>query len=426
MRTIPRLIRAAPVATTLLSHLIMSQHQISAQAPAPPATTPPATTPVTPMPPVVPPPPQPAPIMVVSPEVLPDRRTAFRLLAPKAEAVRLTGGDIPGLGPGAAMTKNENGVWEVTLGPLEPGAYRYAFNVDGTTVIDPRSSAISESNTNVWSLVNVPGSDWMDTKNVPHGAVAAVTYYSSALSKFRRMHVYTPPGYERGGTERFPVLYLLHGAGDNDDAWSSVGRAGFILDNLIAAGRAKPMIVVMPAGHARASFPGPGSAGPRPPVDEFEQDFMRDVLPTIEKNYRVVADRNHRAIAGLSMGGGQTLNLFMPHQEQFGYVGVFSSGLFGAFPFRRPGDTTPAVASTTRSPWEEQHLAKLDNAGWKKGLKLLWFSTGKDDFLLQTTRSTVDLLKKHGFNPVYAESAGGHTWSNWRNYLIEFAPLLFQ
>lgn len=151
---------------------------------------------------------------------------------------------------------------------------------------------------------------------------------------------------------------------------------------------------------------------------------MRDILPMVEKSYRVLADRNHRAIAGLSMGGGQTLNLFLPHQEQFGYVGVFSSGLFGAFPNRRPGSPTPVV--TVRSPWEEQHLAELDNEQWKKGLKLLWFSTGKDDFLLQTTRSTVDLLKKHGFNPLYAESSGGHTWSNWRNYLIEFAPLLFQ
>jgi enterochelin esterase-like enzyme len=362
---------------------------------------------------------------VVSPEVLPDRHITFRIFAPRAETVRLNGGDIPGNGPGAAMTKGENGVWEVTLGPLEPGAYRYNFGVDGVSTIDPRSSAISESNNNVWSLVVVPGSEWMDTKNVPHGAVAAVTYYSTVLGRFRRMHVYTPPGYE-SGNGRYPVFYLLHGAGDNDDAWSSVGRAGFILDNLIAAGKAKPMIVVMPAGHTRSfTFGGPPGSGARPPADEFEQEFLRDVMPAVEKSYRVLADRKNRAIAGLSMGGGQTLNLAIPHQDLFAYVGVFSSGLFGAFPRPRTGDTTPA-ATDARLSWEEQHIAELDNTAWKKGLKLLWFSTGKDDFLVQTTRSTVDLLKKHGFNVVFEESTGAHTWLNWRSYLIQFAPQLFR
>ena len=199
------------------------------------------------------------------------------------------------------MTKGTNGVWEVTLGPIDPGAYRYNFNVDGVSVIDPRNPATSESNNNVWSLVCVPGSDFMDTRDVPHGAVASLTYYSKTLQKFRRMHVYTPPGYERGGG-KFPVFYLLHGAGDSDDAWTSVGRAGFILDNLIADGKAKPMIVVMPAGHTRAF--GFGGGGPRPPTDEFVQDFLNDIMPCVEKNYRVYTDRAHRAIAGLSMGGG--------------------------------------------------------------------------------------------------------------------------
>jgi enterochelin esterase family protein len=261
----------------------------------------------------------------------------------------------------------------------------------------------------------------MDTKNVPHGAVAAVTYYSTALSKFRRMHVYTPPGYETG-EERLPVFYLLHGAGDSDDSWSSVGRAGFILDNLIAAGKAKPMIVVMPAGHTRAFGRGPGGppcAGTQPPPDEFVQDFVTDVMPYVEKHYRVLADREHRAIAGLSMGGSQTLNIAIPHLDQFAYVGVFSSGIFGIVP--RPGAPPPSGPS-----WEEQHQAELDNASLKKGLQLLWFSTGKDDFLLQTTHGTVDMFKKHGFEPVYAESTGGHTWINWHNYLNEFAPRLFR
>ena len=356
---------------------------------------------------------------VVSPEVFADRRVAFRILAPDAEAVRLSGSDIPGVGQGAEMTKDPNGVWEVTLGPLDPGAYRYNFNVDGVSVIDPRSSSISESNRNVWSLVYVPGSDFMDTKDVPRGAVAEVTYYSKSLKRFRRMHVYTPPGYE-SGQGRYPIFYLLHGASDCDDSWTSVGRAGFILDTLIAAGKAKPMVVVMPAGHTGPfRFRPPSDDASRPRVDEFVQDFLNDIMPYAEKNYRVYTDQQHRAIAGLSMGGGQTLNIAIPNLEKFAYAGVFSSGIFGI--------TGRGFGADSGGPtWEEQHKETLDNADLRKGLKLLWFATGKEDFLIETSRATVEMFKKHGFDVVYKESAGGHTWINWRDYLHEFAPLLFQ
>jgi enterochelin esterase family protein len=350
---------------------------------------------------------------VVSPEVAADRRVTFRILAPKAEAVRLTGSDIPGNGQGAPMTKDTNGVWEVTLGPIEPGAYRYHFNVDGVSVVDPRSPAISQSNNNVWSLVLVPGLEFQETREVPHGAVAAVTYYSTALKRFRRMHVYTPPGYE-SGSGQYPVLYLLHGAGDSDEAWGSVGRAGFILDNLIAASKAKPMVVVMPAGHT-----GPFRfGGARPAVDEFAQDFLNDIMPHVEKNYRVYTDREHRAMAGLSMGGGQTLNIGIPHLEKFAYLGVFSSGVFGITGRGREG--APPAPS-----FEEQHQQVLDDPKLKEGLRLFWFATGRDDFLVETSRATVAMLKKHQFNVVYQESDGGHTWTNWRNYLYAFAPQLF-
>ncbi|HLJ58032.1 MAG TPA: alpha/beta hydrolase-fold protein [Chthonomonadaceae bacterium] len=359
----------------------------------------------------------------VSPEVSPDRRIVFRIYAPRAESVRLNAGDIPGVGGGGAMKKDDNGVWELTVDPVPPGAYRYTFNVDGVATVDPRSPATSESNNNAWSLVLAPGSELMDTKSVPHGAVAAVTYYSSVLARFRRMHVYTPPGYE-SGKGRYPVFYLLHGASDSDDSWSSVGRAPVILDNLIAAKKAVPMIVVMPAGHTRNSFTVPPPGAPRPPADEFEQEFLHDILPYVEANYRSINDRAHRAIAGLSMGGGQTLNLLIPNQEKFAYAGVFSSGLFGAFPNRRPGAEPPAPDA--RSPYEDQHKAELDNAQWKRGLKLVWFSTGRDDRLMPTTQSTVALLKRHGFDVHFQESAGGHTWLNWRDYLSEFAPLLFR
>jgi enterochelin esterase-like enzyme len=354
--------------------------------------------------------------VVVSPEVQPDRHVTFRILAPQAQNVRLAGSDIPGNGPGAPMTKAENGVWEVTLGPIDPGAYRYNFNVDGVAVIDPHNPSISESNNNVWSLVYIPGAEFMDTTDVPHGAVAAVTYYSTSLKRFRRMHVYTPPGYEEG-KGKFPVFYLLHGAGDCDEAWTSVGRAGFILDNLIAAKKAKPMVVVMPAGHTTRTFGGRRAPGA---PDEFVEDFMTDIMPYAETHYRVYTDRAHRAIAGLSMGGSQTLNIAIPHLEKFAYIGVFSSGLIGSFG-GRAGAAPPAGPT-----WEQQHQAELDNASAKKGLRLFWFSTGKDDGLISTTRGTVDMLKKHGFEPAFQESPGAHTWINWRNYLDQFEPQLFQ
>ena len=358
--------------------------------------------------------------VVTSPEVQPDRRVVFRILAPNAQAVKLAGSDIPGNGPGAPMTKGDNGVWEVTMGPIDPGAYRYNFNVDGVSVIDPRNPSISESNTNVWSLIYIPGAEFMDTANVPHGAVAAVTYYSTSLKRFRRMHVYTPPGYEEG-KGKYPVFYLLHGAGDCDEAWTSVGRAGFILDNLIAAKKARPMVIVMPAGHTTRSFGARGGRGPGAP-DEFVQDFETDIMPYAESHYRVYTDRAHRAIAGLSMGGGQTLNIAIPHLDKFAYIGVFSSGVFGIVPMGRGNAAAPAPAPS----WEEQHKAELDNAALRKGLKLVWFSTGKDDGLITTSRATVDMLKKHGFEASFQESPGAHTWINWRNYLNEFAPQLFQ
>ncbi len=350
---------------------------------------------------------------VVSPEVAADRHVTFRILATKAEEVLLSGSDIPGVGRGAAMTKDPNGVWEVTLGPIESGAYRYNFNVDGVSVIDPRNSATSESNNNTWSLVYVPGADFMDTKDVPRGAVAEVTYYSKSLKRFRRMHVYTPPGYE-SGEGKYPIFYLLHGASDCDDSWTSVGRAGFIMDNLIAAKKAKPMVVAMPAGHT-GSFRFGGS---RPSVDEFAQDFLNDLQPYVEKHYRVYTDRQHRAMAGLSMGGGQTINITFPNLEEFAYIGVFSSGVF-SLNRRRPQDESQPT-------WEEQNKESLDNAKLKKGLKLVWFATGKEDFLIETSRSTVELLKKHGFDVVFKETDGAHTWINWREYLNEFASQLFQ
>jgi enterochelin esterase family protein len=372
-----------------------------------------------------------APIFT-SPEVSADRRVTFRLYAPDATSVSIRAGDIPAAAREVAQfTKHENGVWEATTGALEPGAYRYVYVVNGVIVIDPRNTAISESNTTAWSVVAVPGSEMFDTKNVPHGAVASIYYQSTALGRTRRMHVYTPPGYETS-TTKYPVFYLLHGAGDCDDSWTSVGRANFILDNLIAANKAKPMIVVMPAGHTTTAPTGRGAAAPAaapgPARDEFTADFLTDILPYVEKHYRVIPDRAHRAIAGLSMGGSQTLNIGIPNLEKFAYIGVYSSGLLGPRPAPAAPGAAPAAAPAAPfgSAWAQQNAAVLDNAAAKKGLKLFWFSTGADDGLMPATKSTVELFSKHGFTPVFKESPGGHTWLNWRNYLVEFTPQLFQ
>ena len=414
-----------------------------AQEPARPAQPPPAAPQAA----------RPQAPQVTSPEVAADGRITFRIYAPQAQAVRLSAGDIPGMGQGGNApqpVKAENGVWEVTVGPVAAGAYRYNFNVDGVSTIDPRNPATSESNNNTWSLVVVPGSDLWDTKDVPHGAIAAVTYKSTALGRFRRMHVYTPPGYELGrGT--YPVFYLLHGAGDSDHSWWTVGRAGFILDNLIASKQARPMIVVMTAGHTSR---GAANAVGRSATEEFVDDFTKDVIPYVESHYRVSKGRANTAIAGLSMGGSQTLAVAIPRLERFGYVGVFSSGLIGAFPNvggRGRGAAAPAAPAATPAPAatttpaattastapaaqagprtaaeiETAYAAKLSDPALKKGLTL-WFATGKDDFLLTTTQATVDLFKKHGFAPVFKETDGGHTWINWRAYLAEFTPLLFQ
>jgi enterochelin esterase family protein len=352
---------------------------------------------------------QSAPPRVQSPEWNAAGDLTLRIRAPQASSVRLTsGGDIPGLapGPGQALRRDADGVWSVTLPGVGGGGYRYSFSVDGVATLDPNNRHVSESNGNAWSLVYVPGQDFMNTNPVPHGAVAEVTYASSVLGRHRRMHVYTPPGYERGSA-RYPVLYLLHGAMDSDDSWSTVGRAGSILDNLIAAGKAESMIVVMPDGHTAPFTLGASSL----PIADFTQEFTKDIKPYIESHYRARTGRNDTAIAGLSMGGAQTLEIATTNLDRYAYIGVYSSGVFGI------GDDTS---------WEDAHRSQLDDAKVRAGLKLLWFATGSEDCLLDTTKQTVAMFDRHGFDVKYVESGGGHTWINWREYLATFAPQLFK
>lgn len=353
-------------------------------------------------------PPRKGPPPYTSPEVK-DGKVTFRLRAAKAEKVGLASSDIPGGGQGPrAMKKGDGDLWEITL-DVAPGTYRYRLDVDGVPVVDPRNPAVSESFGNAWSLVRVPGAAFMDTADVPHGAVAAVTYHSKTTGRTRRAHVYMPPGYETG-TDKYPVFYLLHGAGDCDDSWTSVGRAADILDNLIAAKAAVPMIVVMPAGHD-GKFAFGRAAGGAAPAARFEDDFEKDLRPHIEKTYRAKTDRANRAIAGLSMGGLQTLNIFASMPADYSAVGVFSSGVFGN--------------AEAREAWAKQHAESLSAAA-KDGPKVLWFATGKDDFVLSSTKGTIELLRKLDLKPEYKETAGGHTWINWQQYLNVFAPKLFR
>jgi enterochelin esterase-like enzyme len=353
------------------------------------------------------------------PAVTPDRQIVFRISAPQAQAVKLFSSDMFGQQAKSEMKKADNGLWEITVGPIEPGAYRYNFDVDGVTVLDPSNPSLSESLMNAWSLVYVPGADFMETKDVPHGAVASITYFSKSLNRFRRMHIYTPPGYETS-SQKYPIFYLLHGAGDSDDSWTSVGRAGFIMDNLIAEKKAKPMVIVMPAGHTEPFRPL-GNRQQAPDFnDDFVKDFNNDIMPYAETHYRVMRDGQHRAIAGLSMGGAHTLEIAIPHPGDYDYVGVFSSGIIGLVSLGFP--EFPKANPT----WEQRHLADLDNKAARRNWKLFWFSTGKDDFLLPTTKATLELFEKHGYHPMFQESAGAHTWTNWREYLNQFAPQLFQ
>jgi len=353
-----------------------------------------------------------------SPEVNAQGRVTFRLYAPHAQQVRLQaeGRDAtPGITPDqlksesehSDMSKAADGVWSIQIGPIQPGVYRYTFLVDGVQTTDPRNPLSSESLTFVRSMYEVPGASFLEYRaDVPHGAIASVWYQSAAVGRLRRMHVYTPPGYEHEN-RNCPVLYLLHGGGDTDDSWPTVGRAGAILDNLIAEHRAVPMIVVMPAGHISRDFQlrtGQNTMG----HDKFNEDLTGSVISYIDKNYRTLSDRDHRALAGLSMGGLQTLDISLSRSDLFAYVGVFSSGWF---------------------PEMREHEEGTDLAQYKASgqpFKLYWVGVGKYDIANANSAATVSLLNKFGVTPTTKETGGYHAWTNWRDYLHEFASGIFR
>jgi enterochelin esterase-like enzyme len=409
---------------------------------------------------------------VRSPEVVTDQTVTFRLRAPEATAVVLNG-DWPE-GRGIKMTKDDAGLWSATVGPLTPEMWSYSFSANGVQVLDPSNANHLRDGTRYSNFFIIDGalSDTYKIKNVPHGNVSIVWYDSPTLPNAspRRMYVYTPPGYDKSA-QRYPVLYLLHGSGGDEDAWNNLGRTSVIMDNLIAAGKTKPMLVVMTNGNANQKM-GPGSgevpgqafgntgnpgevgvvgafagrggapnatpgtpgsqAAPRaqgapaaPAVPgapgatpnaaaapargggafggAFPESIVMDVVPYIEKNYRVTANKDNRALAGLSMGGGHTLTATNNHPEVFSYVGVFSMG-------------TNADVS--------ERLQALKQAG----VKFYYVGHGKDDPVVRVAQgqNLASQLEKVGINYHYTESTGGHTWANWRIYLNEFTPYLFK
>ena len=343
-------------------------------------------------------------------EVAPDRTVTFRLRAPEATDVKVFGDFIQGA---PDMKKAEDGVWSVTVGPIAPAIYTYNFRVNGVKVLDPLNPAIKLGEGGSESIFEVHGETPApyDMQDVPHGTVHENWYESKTLNVWRRIDVYTPPGYE-AGKSTYPVMYLLHGSGDTENGWVKIGRANFIFDNLIAAGKAKPMIVVMPYGRARQDvYLGPAPV-PAQPLDPkaFENDLLKDVMPFAEKFYRISAKPADRAIAGLSMGGGQALSIGLNHLDIFHNVGAFSAG----------GGVRP-------DGMEAQYKDLLaDPPATNKKLKLFYIACGKADGLFAGSQALHDTLAKHEIKHVFVPSEEGHVWRNWRNYLADFTPQLFR
>jgi enterochelin esterase-like enzyme len=348
---------------------------------------------------------------VVSPDVATDRRVTFRIYAPKATEVTMGGDFLTGR---ATLEKDDKGIWSFTTEPLIADFYSYSLTVDGVRTMDPKNPQIKPGITSNDNMFEVPGPEaaFEDTLPVPHGEMRIVWYQSSTLDTIRSMHIYTPPGYDAGNA-RYPVLYLLHGSGDDDAGWSTMGRAGFIMDNLLAAKKAKPMIVVMPNGSMPrpATPPAPETAGASA-QDKFADELLKNIVPYVEKNYRVLANQQNRAIAGLSMGGGQTLRVAPRNPDLFGYVGVWSSG----------------VNPQTTASFEQLNAAFLEHADKSnKMVKVFWVGVGeKDTGANASAKNLVAVLNKHGIKNEFHESSGAHTWINWRHYLNDYAPLLFR
>ncbi len=369
---------------------------------------------------------------ITSPEIHEDKSVTFRLLAPNADSVQLTGDFLPtvktespfGLidAPGKVhLTKGEKGVWSFKTPPLKPELYNYSFIVDGLSSTDPNNPFLIRDVASVTNIFIIGGeqADLYKVNDVAHGTVAKRWYDSPGLGMDRRLTIYTPPGYETNSKKKYPVLYLLHGAGGDEEAWMDLGRTAQIMDNLIALGKAKPMIVVMPnANVTQDAAPGAGSAGyykpqfmaPETMNGRYEANFM-DIVKFVESNYRVKASKSDRAIAGLSMGGFHSMHISRYYPNMFDYVGLFSAALMPR------EDATGKVYTDIDGSLNKQK---------ENGYKLYWIAIGKTDFLYEANKEFRAKLDKMSMNYIYKETDGGHIWRNWRIYLSEFVPMLFQ
>jgi enterochelin esterase-like enzyme len=352
---------------------------------------------------------------LVSPEVHDDKRVTLRFRAPDATVVQLVGEITQGRTP-LPMTKDPDGLWTITVGPLAPEIWSYNFRVHGVDVVDPSNPAVKPTppGAAMSSFVEVPGDGpaFYDVRPVPHGDVRMVLYESKAMGVTRWLWVYTPPGYDRSRSS-YPVLYLLHGNGEAQNGWVMNGRANLILDNGIAEGRVAPMIVVMPQGHAlQGAGVGPlvrigGETSMFSP--RFPRDLLEDVIPVVERNYRVKTAPEHRAIAGLSMGGGQALSIGLTNPKTFSYVLGFSAAVGGQF-LDLKGDL----------PGGSEGTAPLG------AFRLVWLSCGRQDFLFAANKEFADVLRRRGVDLTYRETEGAHVWSVWRQNLHDTLPLLFK
>jgi Enterochelin esterase and related enzymes len=342
-----------------------------------------------------------------SPEVTPDHHVIFRMFAPKASEVTLTG-DWLGAAPAPKLSKDERGVWSVTLGPFEPSIYIYSFHVDGVAIPDPVNPRIKLRARTSASMVEVKDDTpaFWEARDVPHGTVEINWEKSKVIAgETRAIWIYTPPDY--GKTARpYPVLYLLHGSNDTAAGWTMAGNANFVLDNLFAGGKAVPMIVVMPFGHATPF----GARAPQGQVTNdalFEDYLLRDVIPTTEARYRVSPGRQNRAIAGLSMGGGQSLRIGLGHLDLFSAVASFSGAV--------PADFETRFAALLK-----------DSQGANQKIKTLWIGCGQQDSLFARSKNLSELLTKYQVRHIFHPTDGVHNYTVWRKYLAEYAPLLFR
>jgi enterochelin esterase-like enzyme len=365
-----------------------------------------AQVPTAPVPPSPPNPAVPAPPPYLSPEIHPDNTVTLRFRAPNAQKV-----DLVLEGAVTPMQQDADGLWAATTPVLTPEIYGYRFVVDGTPILDPRNTDVRDNLQSLWSNLTIPGTPpepW-ELQSIPHGIVEHHFYTSQVVlglpNNQSDYYVYTPPGYSAKDRHSYPVLYLLHGFSDAADGWSTVGKANFILDSLINSGKAKPMIVVMTLGYGNMAVlkPGRTPALSTQSVDLFEKALLTEVIPQIETNYRVSKKREDRAIAGLSMGGHESLFIGLTHPELFAWIGTFSAGL------------------------NPTSIAQLPSTSAKKAnLRLLWIACGVDDALLKPNRTVIATLKAEGLPVIAIETPGHHQWPVWRDNLINFAPLLFQ